>query len=45
MEKEFKENVKNMLSDLNKHFHSPVIVEKIIQKFQDDNVEYLEFSK
>ena len=40
--KEFKENVVKLLNDVENNHYKPVVVENIIHKFQDDNVEYLE---
>jgi hypothetical protein len=44
MEKQFKENVKQLLKDISVNHYKPFIVENIVNKFQDDNVKYLELS-
>jgi len=45
MEDQFKENTKKFLKELSKYYYIPHIVENLINKFQDDNVEYLELGK
>jgi len=42
MEEKFKQNVRDLLKDINKFKYEPSIIRNIINNFEDENVEDLE---